>query len=386
MREEEEQEEREGHTRAEENHHQQQVRDDETDARAPPTPLEYTYGTAHDDDAYGVPFEHHDEPDDGAVCAEPDRDAIEPLERKLDIPGHTEVDWAEDMDEGIGFNIQGEYMLASYPPAPSPTPWYPPPPPTTRHRRPRTNYTPNHAWYNPPRTHYTPRRPPSRPYTRPQRARRPPRENRTGHVTETRRARFRATTRAVHPGPPLYVPPALRGDGETPHESRRRTPWSQDVRRDPPPHKDPLQSLPRHSDSPNWRTLSPNRPITFRSPPASPQPPTPPANSPPASPTRSFHPEIPPATPQHHLESELGSELIALIKATSNALQGIALVAEKLIRRVNAERRLAHKSKGMTWSSREDTCGNAVCLQPPAFPPVRGAPVTGSLGDSDPLA
>jgi hypothetical protein len=154
MREEEEQEEREGHTRAEENHHQQQVRDDETDARAPPTPLEYTHGTAddmaHHDDAYGVPFEHHDEPDDGAVCAEPDHDVIEPLERELDIPGHTEVDWAEDMDEGIGFNLQGEYIQDIYPPAPSPTPWYPPPPPTTRHRRPRTSYTPNHAWYNPP--------------------------------------------------------------------------------------------------------------------------------------------------------------------------------------------------------------------------------------------
>ena len=180
MREEEEQEEREGHTRAEENYHQQQVRDDKTDARAPPTPLEYTYGmahdTAHDDDAYGAPSKHHDKPDDGAVRAEPDRNVIEPLEQELVIPGHTKVDWAEDLDEGMRFDRQGEYMPASYSPAPSPTPWYPPPPPTTRHRHPRANYTPNHAWYNPPRTPYTPRRPPSRPYTRPRRTQRPPRE------------------------------------------------------------------------------------------------------------------------------------------------------------------------------------------------------------------
>ena len=161
MREEEEEERIiEGHTRAEENHHHQQVRDDETDKRAPPMPLKYTYSTAHDtahdDDAYGILFEHHDEPNDGTVCAEPDRNAIEPLERKLNIPGHTEVDWAEELDEEMGFNIQGEYMPASYPPAPSPTPWYPPPPPTTRHRCPRANYTPNHSWYNPPRAPYMP--------------------------------------------------------------------------------------------------------------------------------------------------------------------------------------------------------------------------------------
>ncbi|KIM73063.1 hypothetical protein PILCRDRAFT_15547 [Piloderma croceum F 1598] len=120
--------------------------------------------------------------------------------------------------------------------------------------------------------------------------------------------------------------------------------------------------------------------MSFRNPPAPPQSPTPSVNSPPASPTRSFRPEIPPATPQHHPESELGSELITLIKATSNALQGIVLVAEKLIRRVNAERRMAHKLQRTAWSSREDTRGNAVCLQPPAFPPGRGVPVTGSLG------
>ena len=202
----------------------------------------------------------------------------------------------------------------------------------------------------------------------------------------TRRARSHATTRAVHPRPPLYVPPALCGDGETPHESRQRTPWSQDVRRDPPPHKDPLQSPLRRLDSPNWRTPGPNRPATFRSPPAPPQSPAPPANSPPASPTCPFHPKTPPTTQQHHFKSQLGTELIALIKTTSEALQSIAQVAEGLICWVNAERRLAHKLQRTTWSSHEDTRGNAVCLQPPVFPSGRVVPVTGSLGDSDPLA
>jgi hypothetical protein len=192
----------------------------------PPPPLEYTYGTAHntvhDNNAYGVPSEHHDEPDDGAIRAEPDHDAIEPLTDELVFPRDLEGDWAEDMNEEMGYNLQGEYRPATYspsPPPPSPTPWYPPLPPTTRHRRPRTNYTPNHAWYNPPCTPYMPRRPLSCPYTHPRRTQRPPCEIRTGHVTEMRRVCFRATTHAVHPRPPLYIPPALRSDRETPHES-----------------------------------------------------------------------------------------------------------------------------------------------------------------------
>jgi hypothetical protein len=262
MREEEEEEWREeGHTRAEENHHHQQEQDNNTDARTQPPPLEYTHdmahGTAHDDDV--IPFEHRNEPDDGAVRAEPDHDAIEPLARELVFPEDTEGNWAEDMEEEIGFNLQGKYRPDIYSPAPSPAPWYPPPPPTSDYRRPRTRYTPNHAWYNPPRTHYTPRRPPFRPYTRPQRARHVPREIRTGHVTTTRRERFRATTHAKRDGPPVYIPPALRSDGETPYESQRRIPWSQDIRRDPPPHRDPPQSPPRRLDNPNWRAPSPNR-------------------------------------------------------------------------------------------------------------------------------
>jgi len=391
MREEEEEEWRGGgHTTAEENHHHQQVQDNETDARTPPPPLGYTYGTtydtAHDDDVHVVLFEHRDEPDDGAVRAEPDHDVTEPLARELAFPGDSERDWAEEMEEEIGFSIQGEYIHSNYPPAPSPAPWHPPHPPTSDYTRPRTRYTPKHAWYNPPRAPRTSRRPPFRPYARPQRARRAPRENRTGHVTATRTDRFRATTRATHIGPPLYVPPALRGSSRTSHRSQQSNPRHSGDWRDPPPHKKFQNASKKRSDSPNWRAPSPNRPTSFRNPPASPQPPASPANSPPASPTRSLRPEIPPTVQQHHFESQLGSELIALVKTTSEALRSIAQVAEGLIRRVNAERRLAHKLQRMTWSSREDTRGNAVCLQPPAFPPVRGAPVTGSLPGSDLIA
>jgi hypothetical protein len=70
-----------------------------------------------------------------------------------------------------------------------------------------------------------------------------------------------------------------------------------------------------------------------------------PPNSPPASPNPLHPPEISPIPQQHHFESQLGSELISLIKATSEALRSIAQVAERLIRRVNTERRLAHKSQ-----------------------------------------
>jgi hypothetical protein len=90
-----------------------------------PPPIEYTHDTMHDtayhDSDIIIPFEHRDEPDDGAVHTEPDRDAIEPPEHELVFPMDTEGDWAEDWDEGMRFDIQGEYMPANYSPAPPPT-------------------------------------------------------------------------------------------------------------------------------------------------------------------------------------------------------------------------------------------------------------------------
>jgi hypothetical protein len=171
----------------------------------------------------------------------------------------------------------------------------------------------------------------------------------------------------------------FRTTPEAPSEPQKPSPNHYNGWRDPPPHKGPPNHTPKRSDSQDWREPRPGHPTTFQSPSA-------PPHSLPASPTCSFCPETPPTTQQHHFESQLGTKLIALIKTTSEALRSIAQVAEGLIRQVNAERRLAHKLQRTTWSSREDMCGNAVCLQPPAFPPVRGAPVTGSLGGSESVA
>ena len=353
----------------------------------PPTPIpsdtdptpqpEYNgYDTTDEYDEHVVPFDGCEPGDDANT--EPEREgAIEQLVREPVTSDDGMESWAEEM-ENIGL-IQGEYTQPNYAPSsalPPPAPQHQPPPPITIYIPPRINYAPPPARHRPPRTHNTSRRPPLRPYTRPQRVRRPPRENRTGHVTATRREDFRATTRAARIGPPLYVPPALRNDGETPYRSQQRIPWPRDVRRDPPPHRDPQQSPPRRSDSPNWRAPSPDRPAAFRSYSPPPQPP----------PTPPICPNIPSMPPQNHTRSQLTSDLVSLIKTTSEALQGIVRIAERLIHQVNAERRLAHKPQRSSWSSREDTRGNAVCLQPPAFPSGRGVPVTGSPECSEVLA
>jgi hypothetical protein len=166
----------------------------------------------------------------------------------------------------------------------------------------------------------------------------------------------------------------------TPRRSFQHNPWSQNFRRDPPPHKDSPIRSPRPSDSPNWRAPSPSRPASFRSP-------SPPPQSPPTLPTSPLHtPETVPVPQQHHTESRLTVELISIIKTTSEALQSIVRVAEKLIRQVNAERRLAHKPRRIHWSLREDALGNVCCSQPPMFPSGRGVPAAGSPAASDSIA
>ena len=347
------------------------------DAHATPQP-EYGYDTTDEYDEHVVPSNGF-EPDDGASM-EPEHDsAIGQLAHELVASGDMGRSWAEEME--MGLELQGEYTVPNYPtpPALPPAPQHQPPPPITIYMPPRINYAPPPARHRPPRTRNTSQRPPLRPYTRPQRVRRPPRENRTGHVTATQRDGFRATTRAKRDGPPLYIPPALRGDGETTYESQRRVPWSQDVRRDPPPHKDLSTRGRKRSDSPNWRAPSPDRPASFRSHSPPPQPPPTPPICPPC-------PHIP-FSPQKNLTgSQLTSDLISLIKTTSEALQSIVRIAERLMHQANAGRRVAHKSQRMAWSSREDACGNVVCPQPPMFPSGRGVPVTGSLGASEVLA
>ena len=89
--------------------------------------------------------------------------------------------------------------------------------------------------------------------------------------------------------------------------------------------------------------------------------------------------------PKNITGSQLTSDLVSLIKTTSEALQNIVHIAAQLVCQANAERRLARKSQWMAQSSREDTRGYAVCPQPPASPSGRGVPVTGSLGGSDPI-
>jgi hypothetical protein len=158
------------------------------DTQPPPSPVEYdVQSTMNDDDDTRVVSFEHDEFNGDATQAEPDRFAmISLIMVDLVVPGAADWDWAAEMDEEMGLTRQGEYTPANYTP-PSLAPWYQPPPPTSDYVPPRTHYRPPYARDRPPRTRYTSQRPPYRPHTRPQRVRYPPRENRTSHVTATRR-------------------------------------------------------------------------------------------------------------------------------------------------------------------------------------------------------
>src|SRR6202050_2603109 len=143
-------------------------------------------------------------------------------------------------------------------------------------------------------------------------------------MTVTQRDGFCATKRVERDGTPRYVPPALRGDPRTYRGSQQPLSRHSEAWRDPPPHKKPQKSTKKYSDSLNWHAPSPNRPISFQSP-----------SPPPQSPTPSASPLHPPPTvqipSQHHTQSNLTSELIGIIKTTSEALQSIVRIAEKLI-------------------------------------------------------
>jgi hypothetical protein len=352
----------------------------EQDAHAHvPPPGHLAYDTENHGDMPVASYEHHGELD---PQTEPDRnDTIGQLAYELGVPREANLDWAEETDRALGHTVQGEYLQTNYPaPAPSPpAPWYPPQPPTSDYPPPRTHCLPPHQQYSRQEPHYTPRRPRFHPRTHPHPKRRPRFENRTSHVTATRRARFRTTTRVERDGSPRYVPPALRDVKGTSRRSSLPNPGHSEGWRDPPPHKDPSVHSPTRSDSPNWRAPSPNRPISFKNP-----------SPPPQSPTPSTSPLQTPETvrvpPRHHTQSQLTSELIGIIKTTSEALQSIVRVAEKLIRQVNASRRLAHRPQKFGRSPREDAPGNVGCSSPPTFPSGRRVSVTGSPGVSDPLA
>ena len=304
---------------------------------------------------------------------------IKQLSLKMITSGDANMNWAEEMDQ-IG--LQGEYYTPNYSPTPappSPAPLHPPLPPTSLYTPSRPYYKPSRAWLKPPQTRYMPQRPPFHPYTCPQHVWRVPFEKQRSHVLAMQRERFRTTTHVERNGPPRYVPPALRGITGISRVSqlpltRRSKEW-----RDPPPHKDLPAQNPTHSDSPDWRAPSPNRPASFRSP--SPHP-----KSPPILPISPLCPDIHPMPLQNITGSQLTSDLVSLIKTTSEALQNIIHIAAQLVHQANAEHRLAHKSRRMAWSSCEDTRGYAACPQPPASPSGRGVPVTRSLGGSESIA
>jgi hypothetical protein len=116
------------------------------------------------------------------------------------------------MEMEMGLKSQGEYLHNSYTTTqapPSPTSNYPPTPPTSDYAPPHTHYAPSRTRYKPPRTRYTPQRPRFHLHTPPLPKRCPHFGNQRSHVTATRRAGFRVTTRVEHNGSPRYVPPAL---------------------------------------------------------------------------------------------------------------------------------------------------------------------------------
>jgi hypothetical protein len=247
----------------------------------------------------GDAFDANGEPDHSAMI---ERLALEPT-----ALGDASGNWAEEVDSSQGLIPQGEYMLANYSPTPSPpspAPQPQPPLPITIYLPPPIDYVPPPTRHRPPCTRNTSRRPPYRPHTCPQRVRYPPRENRTGHVTATRREGFRAATRVEHNGTPRYVAPALRGNNRTPYRSHQSNPRHSGDWRDQPPHKDLPTRGRKGSDSPNWRAPSPNRPASFRSD-------SPPPQSPPTPPISPLFPNIPSMPPpkSHWISTHLRSRL-----------------------------------------------------------------------------
>ena len=118
------------------------------DARAPPSPLEHDMDTTMaDHDTHTASFEHHEELDNRATQAEPDHyTVIEPLTDELAILDDGCGDWANEVEEAMGYTLQGEYTPANYSPTPAPpppAPVHPPPPPTLPYTPPRPYYKPS---------------------------------------------------------------------------------------------------------------------------------------------------------------------------------------------------------------------------------------------------
>jgi hypothetical protein len=146
--------------------HQMDTPHPPTSWHLPPTPTTYLapepavyegYRLADEPPEIALMNEHEDhvvsfvDDNDDANIA-PDHDiVIEQLAHELIASGETNRSWAEEVEDELGFALEGECMPANYSP-PSPTPWFPPPPPTSFYTPPRLYYPPFHSWRRPTRT------------------------------------------------------------------------------------------------------------------------------------------------------------------------------------------------------------------------------------------
>jgi hypothetical protein len=251
----------------------------------------------------------------------------------------------------------GMCNYTTYSPPPSPTSWHPTQPQTTSYHP-----IPNHSQSQHPHPRY---------YRDPPRAPRQRYEYRPPRPTRTRRERYRPPPRGVDnrhserrpPRPPYrvdhtrYVPPSRHPHIQTPQrpqESTPRPPKPTPPTRNPtparseypkhperprstppgswrerPPHPHPPRHTRSRSDSLDWREARPGRPISVK---PSPSPPT------------NLEPILkPPTTPKISSAPPITPDLESLVIQASMALQGIIGIAGKLVRRVNAQRRIAHK-------------------------------------------
>jgi hypothetical protein len=338
-------------------------------------------------------------------AVEPHVDNTEPLEHEHPSLWHelqaADEEWAADHEGGPGVDEEvdtGEYLQGTYstppspaaylPPQPLPTPWYPTQPPTTSYR-PRSNQ------FRPPQPH-------SRYYRDPPRAPRQRREYRPPCTPKTRRERYRPPRRTIcdvygERGPPpppnrvdrhRYVPPTRHSRVQTPQRPRESTPrprspasptqspfparnehpthpnrhrsTSPGSWRERPPHPHPPFRIQNRSDSPDWREARPDRPISFKTP-----------SSPPVDLSTT---PVPPLTPPKSIPDSRGiSDLDSLVAQATSALRSITSIAQKLIRRVNAERRIAHKIQGRGFRVHEDVHGNVSRTTAPHVPFLEGA-------------
>jgi hypothetical protein len=304
-------------------------------------------------------------------------------------------DWTAEHEGGLEPYQEigtGVYLHPNHSPPPSPTSfWLPQPPPTSVQpsQTPNTSRAPGYHYhypasllfphyrpprqrreYRPPRTpkmrrerYHLPRctignkygergppqppNPTNRDWTRPRHPPRLPKVSPEALQPPNKANRYRSTSpgswrerpphlnhsnpcRTTSICPPTLSPSPKSLSNETPGPNRHRS-TSPGSRRDRPSHPHPSPSTQRRSDSPNWRSARPGRPISFK------MPSSPPMDS-------STIPLLPPTSLKPTLTTLTTPNLDSLIKQAATALKNIIIIAEKLVRRANAERRISHRS------------------------------------------